>query len=258
MENSNTIEQKNSLFFKEIDIEFLIHELKTPVAVTKTSLETLLKKKEKFDINEKQEKIIKRAVRNSKKAIDMIYLLLEVGRAETETFNYIKFNPFDALYEILLESLEATDYSAFYNLVKFNTKLEVIKSLSEYGINFDIKPNIQNINIVQDKIKFEHIIGNIIRNALYYKKSRVCLFMEIENQKISIKIEDDGCGINSKNYNAIFQRYKQPEKKNLTRASAGHGLGLSGALIIARKLGGNITVASNKKKGAIFEIILPI
>jgi signal transduction histidine kinase len=38
----------------------------------------------------------------------------------------------------------------------------------------------------------------------------------------------------------------------------GHGLGLAGARIMARCLGGDIGIVSNKDKGTIFQLTLPI
>ena len=35
-------------FFREIEIQFLIHELKDPISIVETGLRTLLEKKEKF------------------------------------------------------------------------------------------------------------------------------------------------------------------------------------------------------------------
>ena len=40
--------QRPDQFFREIEIQFLIHELKDPIAIVETGLRTLLEKREKF------------------------------------------------------------------------------------------------------------------------------------------------------------------------------------------------------------------
>ena len=56
-------------FFREIEIQFLIHELKDPISIIETGLRTLLEKKEKFGpLVPKQENTLKRTLRNTKKA----------------------------------------------------------------------------------------------------------------------------------------------------------------------------------------------
>ncbi|MEA3437503.1 MAG: hypothetical protein U9R43_13620, partial [Thermodesulfobacteriota bacterium] len=55
-------------FFREIEVEFLIHELKDPVAIIETGVRTLLEKRDKFGtLSSRQEKTLKRILRNSNK-----------------------------------------------------------------------------------------------------------------------------------------------------------------------------------------------
>ena len=41
-------EDGSERFFREVDIEFLVHELKDPVAIIETGLRTLLERQEKY------------------------------------------------------------------------------------------------------------------------------------------------------------------------------------------------------------------
>ena len=79
--------EKAEQFFKEIEIEFLVHELKDPIAIIETGLRTLLERQDKFGaLSPRQESTLKRTLRNSKKARELLYNLLEIGRAEAECF----------------------------------------------------------------------------------------------------------------------------------------------------------------------------
>ncbi|MGA8020769.1 MAG: hypothetical protein WCA42_18020, partial [Desulfobacterales bacterium] len=60
-------------FFREVEIEFLIHELKDPFAIIETGVRTLLEKKDKFGpLTPRQEKILKRTLRSSNRARTML------------------------------------------------------------------------------------------------------------------------------------------------------------------------------------------
>ena len=61
--------EKAEQFFRDIEIEFLVHELKDPIAIIETGLRTLLERQDKFGpLSERQENTLKRTLRNSKKA----------------------------------------------------------------------------------------------------------------------------------------------------------------------------------------------
>ncbi len=251
---------RSESFFSEIDIEFLIHELKTPVSVTETSLMTLLKKKDKFGgVTEKQEKILKRAIRNTKKIREMIYSMLETGKAEAGSFCRFDFKPYEVLYEVVMECIEASDMDLFEKIEKLESIREKIDLLAENGIVFKIEEKIKEATICQDKTKFRYIVSNIVRNALQYKKSLIEIGIEIFGDYIHIRVKDDGVGILPKHRENIFQRYKQLESDTSRRGrTSGHGLGLAGSLIMAKRLGGTIKVADIKGRGTLFTVILPV
>jgi two-component system OmpR family sensor kinase len=68
-------------FFREIEIEFLIHELKDPISVIETGVRMLLERKETHGpLSMRQEKTLKRVLRNAQKARNMMYGLLELWK----------------------------------------------------------------------------------------------------------------------------------------------------------------------------------
>ena len=95
-------------FFHDIKIEFLIHELKSPVAMVETAVRSLLEARELYgELNPKQEKALRRALRNAEKMRCMIYDLLEVGRSEADCFFCQPFNPAQVALEVMAETVEA-------------------------------------------------------------------------------------------------------------------------------------------------------
>lgn len=260
--DSPAFDDDSGRFFREIQIEFLIHELKSPISIAETGMRTLLEKRKKYgELSSRQEKTLKRALRNTQKAREMLYDLLEIGRAEAGCFHCAGFQPAKAAYEVLMDALETMAAGIFEQCRMCREEKETIQFLSGCGIFLDIAPCLACMEIVQDEIKFRQILGNLIKNALHHRKGRVEVRMKQEDNRLLTEVSDDGPGIKPEHHQMIFERYAQVKKANECRAlkRRGHGLGLAGALILARGLGGDIEVESNdKRKGSTFRLILPI
>lgn len=245
-------------FFREVEIEFLIHELKDPLAVIETGLRTLLEKKDKFGpLTPRQEKTLKRTLRNSSKARAMLNSLLEIGRSEAGCFFCCRFQPAKSAYGILLEVLDASAEDVSEQFRTLNDEKEALEFLARQGIFLDIAPALETTEMVQDETKFRQIVGNLVKNALHFRKERVNIRMAIESDQLLVTVTDDGPGIDPSHHRMVFERYKQVKECSLLPRN-GHGLGLAGALIMARCLGGDIRLESTKGQGATFRLMLPI
>ena len=120
-ENTQPPKTKNDTFFREVQIEFLIHELKDPISVAETGIKTLLAKRDKYgSLNDSQEKILNRVLRNTKKAREMLNNLMEIGRAEAGCFVSCRFQPGKAAYEALLDALETKAYRSVGQAMRRN------------------------------------------------------------------------------------------------------------------------------------------
>ena len=241
-------------FFREIQIEFLIHELKGPVSIIETGLRTLLEKREKFGpLSSKQEKTLQRALKNAKKTRGMLYDLLEIGRSEAGCFLCCRFQPGIAVREVLVEELETLTNEAIYS----ENKDDENQALENYGVFLNIDTQTANAEMNQDETKFRQIFGNLIKNALRHRKTRIDIDANLENNRLVVDVSDDGPGVDPEDHELIFKRYVQA-KQTAALDRNGHGLGLAGALIMARSLGGNIQLKSETGKGATFRFILPM
>lgn len=244
-------------FFREIEIEFLIHELKDPIAVIETGLRMILGKKDKFgSLTDRQERTLNRALRNSEKARDMLNSLLEVGRSENGCFLCCQFQPALSVYQALINALETMTGKQLNNLDGV-AGTEVFTLLNSEGIHVDIAPGVSEIEMMQDEIKFRQIVGNLLKNALHHRKKRIDIRIYREEEDLLIDIADDGPGVDPDYHEMIFRRYAQVKECTITPRQ-GHGLGLAGARILARCLGGDIELESIKGKGALFRVRLPI
>lgn len=245
-------------FFREVEIEFLIHELKDPIAVIETGLRTLLEKRDTFgSLTARQEKTVRRALRNTHKARQMLNGLLEVGRSETGCFHCGRFQPARSVYAALLDALETTGKTAAADGHFDSHGPGMNKFLEAHGVYVDISPEADELEIFQDEIKFRQIIGNLIKNAIHYRRRRVDIRIYRLTDQLCVDVCDDGPGVDPKERELIFERYTQGDQCRLPLRN-GHGLGLAGARIIARCLGGEIELETKGKKGATFRMRLPV
>ncbi len=245
-------------FFREVEIQFLIHELKDPISIIETGARSLLEKADKYGaLSERQEKTLKRVLRNTRKVWTMLDDLLEIGRSEAGCFVCCHFRPVRSVMQALLDAVETTSAPISDQLGADSQAGDIVGRLAQSGIFLELPAAIAAAELYQDETKFRQIIGNLFKNALYHRQQRIDIRMGIENDCFSIAVTDDGPGVEPEHHEFIFRRYAQV-KECATVPRKGHGLGLAGALILARCLGGNIELDSQKGKGATFRLTLPV
>ena len=109
----------------------------------------------------------------------------------------------------------------------------------------------------QDQVKYRQIIGNLVKNALHFRRERIDVKMDKNQDFLVVAVTDDGPGVEPEHCESIFQRYSQANNCTITPRQ-GHGLGLAGARIMARCLGGDIELTCSKTEGTKFQLTLPI
>ena len=245
-------------FFRDINVEFLIHELKDPISVIETAVRLLLEKPDKFGpLTDRQEKALNRALRNSKKARSLLADLLEVGRSDAGCFQCSRFNPAFMVDEVLVEALEACNTSPWETLQEAGQEMDRDAALEKLGIHLTCSDLVRGAQLCQDEAKFRQIVGNLIKNALQHRHQRLEIGMDVLEDQLIVEVVDDGPGVEKENRELIFERYTRLKACALL-SRTGHGLGLAGARILARHLGGDITVKDNRGSGAVFRLTLPL
>lgn len=254
---TNDHKSKTKDFFQNIDIEFLIHELKDPIAVIETGARTLIEKQDKFGVlSSRQSRTMNRILRNTRIAREMLYSLLEVGRSEAGSFTCNKFNPVATTLDVLTNCLELKIPRLFDIIQQQNNIENVLTQLKTNNILITTDIEINTAVIQQDELKFRQVIGNLIKNALHFKREQIEIKISKQDDALKVAVIDDGPGVAPEDFEAIFERYSQSNDCTIDTRQ-GHGLGLAGARIMARCLGGDITLTCTETEGTKFELTLP-
>ena len=98
--------------------------------------------------------------------------------------------------------------------------------IKEKGIelNKDIQ---QGLTFYGNKIMIERVFINILNNAIKFTKNKIDVFFYLENDKLILKIKDNGIGISKENIEKVWNRFFQVESSRNKDENKGSGLGLS-------------------------------
>jgi len=132
-------------------------------------------------------------------------------------------------------------------------------TLNAKNKNIDIKlDNNTDCMVVVDQLQLEAVIDDIIKNAIKFtnKDGHINISSGKIEEKIEIKIKDDGVGIPENIRNLLL---KNPVNSSTgTAGERGTGTGLLISLIIIKRMNGDIKIESEGEgKGTTVTIILP-
>ena len=104
-----------------------------------------------------------------------------------------------------------------------------------------------------------NLMVNILDNAVKYSDQELYIGIQTynENNAIVIRIEDRGVGMTKAVSKKIFEKFYREHTGNIHNVK-GHGLGLSYAKHIVDLHNGSIFVESEKGKGSVFFVKLPL
>ena len=210
----------------------ITHELKTPIAITKLNIETLLKRKLE---EPQQEKLLNNALQESNRLNDLCDNILLASQIDAG--DYLPDKEVINLAELVEES-------AAYFKTRFPYQL-MDKSIEE------------NIYVKGDRLLLQLAINNLIENAIKYseKQKPVTIILQKNNKETQLLVKDQGKGIARQEKKKVFEKFYRAGDEN-TRNTKGTGLGLYLTKKIITDHSGNITVQDNTPSGCIFVISL--
>ena len=102
------------------------------------------------------------------------------------------------------------------------------------------------------------IVYNLLDNAIKYSLKDGLVTVEVRNleDKVSLRVADQGIGIPKEQLDRIFERFYRVDKSR-SKAVGGTGLGLSIVKHAARIHGADIDVTSREGEGTVFTVVFP-
>src|SRR5262245_8991582 len=161
-------EAESDDFFRALDTQLLVHELKGPLALIEAATRTLIEQTARLGpLTERQEKTLKRILRGARRGRRSVNQLLEIGRAQAAQFPVQSFRPSEAVFKVLIESVESSDAELAARLSEMAARDAQLAVLAQAGISVKSAAGIEQLQIAQDQFKFDLIVGNLIQNALH-------------------------------------------------------------------------------------------
>ncbi len=237
----NVVLLQNITPYKELEfaktnfIATVSHELKTPIASIKMSLQ-LLNNKAVGEMNTEQYTLVESIMDDANRLLKITGELVNITQVESGSIQ---------LSAMACNAEEILNYALGAN-----------KSAADQK-NITLVVNVQkNIaKVFTDSDKTAWVLTNIISNAIRYSYENALIKINISQEKKNIlfTVADNGQGIPAQFISKIFDRYfKIPGTKK-----EGSGLGLSISKEFIEALGGNISVKSDLASGSIFSVKLP-
>jgi two-component system, OmpR family, sensor kinase len=240
-----------------IKFEFLVHDLKVPLAVIEAGLLSLLTKQDKYGpLTDKQLKVLERALRNTVITRTLVNDTLEIGRSSQGLISRTRFSLSAFLLDTLVEILDLNDHEVAEKVKQSPTLPEFKNNIAQRGIYLELEDALWQKELFLDESKSKQILRNLLTNALKYRKSRVDLRIAMGGNCLQIAVRDDGEGIPADYHQRIFECYFQMDARNNT-CVRGHGLGLAGVQVLLEDMGGELTLDSDVGRGATFLVRIP-
>lgn len=219
----NSIESLKDDFISNVS-----HEIKTPLSVI-NNYTTALKDKE---LPEKiREEYIEIVIESTEKLSDLVTNILRLSKIENR-----KILPEKKEYDLCRQ---LSDCALSFEEVWEEKNIEFIVEMEDRAI-------------INDNFVFLDIIWhNLLSNAFKFTENggKVSLIQTSNDEFITVKIKDTGCGIDEETKSHIFDKFYQGDTSH---AEEGNGLGLALVQKIAERNNYEISVESEIGKGTEF------
>ena len=243
---------------RRIKIDILIHDLKGPLAVIEAGVMSLMTRPEKYgSVNEKQERVLQRALRNIRVTRTLVNDALELGRAREGILNFSNFRVSYWVGETLVEIFDLIDGQVSEKIRQCSDLAGVRNILSQKDFELRIDEGLWAQEVCLDLPKTTQILRNLLTNAIKYRKKLIIIDISKTDDEFMISVKDDGEGIPAEYHEKIFQCYFQMDPTD-SCVVRGHGLGLAGVMVLVEDMGGELLLDSDKGKGACFTVKLPL
>ncbi len=216
-------------------VAMVTHDLRTPLSTVCNVLD-FLGRGVFGTLDEKGMRYVESGQRNVERMMTLINDLLDIER--------IKSGRMELTLSIV--SLQ----KCFDDCRDLHTRLA-----EEAGVEIEVEPS--DVSIKADAEKLQRLLSNLVSNSIKFSPDggKVTMSASQNHEFVVISVSDEGSGIPAEKLDHVFERFLQADRSN---QKTGSGLGLAICKAIAEVHGGKIWVESEKGKGSIFSVELPL
>lgn len=224
---------QNLIQYQQRMLSDISHELKTPLA--RLQLASALLRRRNGESSE-----IIRIENEIQKLNTMVYDLLSLSRQQLNQHLTREVFPIQCIWEnVIIDAKFETEQNGL--------QLSISQSIAypeRYFIN-------GNANILASALE------NLIRNAQKYAKQNIKVQFYVENNLLTIGVDDDGIGVSESEYEQIFRPFYRVDEAR-TRETGGTGLGLAIVENAIQQHKGSVKAMKSVMGGLRVEIKLPL
>ena len=235
------LRQKKLGEIKNDFINNMTHEFKTPIATISLAVDAM--KNEKV-INDREKLgyfsgIIKEENQRMNRQVETILRASQLEKQEID----LNLEPVH-VHQLIQDTVD-----------NFALQLEDKKGKVELSLNA------KNDLINADEVHFLNLVNNLMDNAVKYAKDNTPPLIKLTTQSngknFTLKIEDNGIGINRDTVKRVFERFYRAHTGNVHNVK-GFGLGLSYVKTMVEAHEGDIKAESTLGKGSTFTVDFPL
>ena len=233
------IRQKKIAEIKTDFINNMTHEFKTPIATINLALDSIKNPKILGD-DTKVLRYVEMIREENKRMHSQVENVLRISRLEK---NQIDLNT---------ETIDLHD--------TIEDAITHVSLLSEdRGGKIEIHLEALESELPGNQFHLTNVVVNMLENAIKYSKGapKIEVSTESTSKFFIFKIKDSGIGMNKAVQKQVFNKFYREQKGNIHDVK-GHGLGLAYVKEIIEKHHGIVFVESEKGKGSIFTVKLPL
>lgn len=215
------------------------HELKTPLSVIQSYLETLLEDLSEGLSQEQRtflETTYSSTLRLRRLVVDIVDLAALESGALSMDISRVSAPPI--VGELIDEMKEIA------------RKAEIVLEVGDVG---DLPP------IRADSARLAQVMRNLLDNAIKYTPAggRIWFHGDSDTDTVTLSVSDTGAGIPTEELGTVFEQFVRGGARADRKRPEGSGLGLAICRKIVGGLGGNIWVSSIEGQGSTFSVNLP-
>ena len=233
------LRQKKMSEMKTDFINNMTHEFKTPVATIMIASETL--KDPEISLDQKRVSRLANVIYDENVRLgNHIERVLNIAQLEKEEMRMsLQDVPINSMVQSVADSMQL-------QFQKAGAELEL-----DLGADQDL--------ILGDELHLANVFYNLLDNALKYSTETPIVRIRTMNvdQGVCITVSDNGIGMSKDHLSKIFDQFYRVPTGNRHDVK-GFGLGLSYVADVVKRLKGKVSVNSEKGKGTVFEVWMPL